>query len=163
MFFLLLLSLWHVGVVSFIPSRMADIKTDINRVWMNSRSSSSSHSTAGFNLSRYLNENLINHKGGLSSTISVEFHSAASRTTFEENKHYLLLVDLGVRTIGDIDLPYITNHLPALKQLIRKIKSTGLCPQHSSQLICTFSHAYNKEFPLFSSFLNQIQCIFHSI
>ena len=134
LFFILILSLWQ-GVVSLKTSRMMHGKltyfaartNTMKRVWMSSPSSSSMHSVAGFNLIGYLNEHLMGNKRDEdeSSGVSVEFHAAEPRSTFEENKHYLLLVDLGVRTVADIDLPYITDHIPELKRLLRKMKSTG--------------------------------------
>ena len=117
-------------------------------VWMSNRISSSFTKVAGFDFERYLNEHLISSNKistdsdsdsdsnqdinkdnreaiDRSSTMSIQFTQALPRSNFDESKQYLLLVDLGVRTVSDIDLPYLTDYYPFLKRLLKKMKSSG--------------------------------------
>ena len=137
MFFLLILSLWKARVMSLLSFDVhhetsairAATRSGTMNICMSSRASVSLPSVAGFSLDRYLKQHLIDKQEG--SALSIEFNPAVPSSTLDENKQYLLLVDLGVRAVCDIDLPYITNHSPFLKRLLRKMESAGRYPPHS--------------------------------
>ena len=133
--FFLVLSFWDARVLSFLSphvhftaSTIGATRSDTMNAWMSSRASASLPSVSGFSLDRYLHQHLIRSQEDHRSTLSVDFNPAVPSSTFDENKQYLLLVDLGVRSDCDIDLPYITNHSPFLRRLLGKMKSAGTLP-----------------------------------
>ena len=155
------LSYWFVGVTSFsyccrLPvSVLSTTRVKSKFVWMSNRISSSFTKVAGFDFERYLNEHLISSNKistdsdsnqdinkdnreavDRSSTTSIQFTQALPRSNFDESKQYLLLVDLGVRTVSDIDLPYLTDYYPFLKRLLKKMKSSGCL--HSFYSCCVY-------------------------
>ena len=149
---LIALSYRCVGVTSFSHCRrlpvsvLSTTRVKSKLIWMSNRISSSFTKVAGFDLERYLNEHLIcsnkisvdsnsdsnqdinkdNREVDRSSIMSIQFTQALPKSIFDESKQYLLLVDIGVRTVSDIDLPYLTDYYPFLKRLLKKIKSSGL-------------------------------------